>query len=167
MHVGDQRSLSRDALMLGAGAAIGAGLTLLFDPRAGRTRRTAIAQRTGGATRSTWRSIGHSTRTVTRQGYGFAQKATHLREEPKPQPNDATLVDKVKTEIFRDADAPKGAVSVNAEDGFVYLRGQVTDEGTIHTLEKRARKVQGVRGVYNLLHLPGQPAPAASPRRAG
>jgi osmotically-inducible protein OsmY len=166
MH-GHDRSLGRDALMLGAGAAVGAGLTLLLDPTGGRSRRAALAQRTGGATRSTWHTLGRQTRTVTSRGYGLAQRATHLREEPKPQPNDATLADKVKSEIFRDADSPKGGVSVNAEDGFVYLRGEIDDEATITALEKRARSVQGVRGVYNLLHKPGEPAPTASPRRAG
>ena len=46
-----------------------------------------------------------------------------------------TLARKVESEIFRAADAPKGAVSVNAENGVVFLRGEVdkytwVDEGS-------------------------------------
>jgi osmotically-inducible protein OsmY len=50
---------------------------------------------------------------------------------------------------------------VNAENGVVYLRGQVEDESLIEALGKSAKKIQGVRGVENLLHPPGTPAPTA------
>ena len=38
--------------------------------------------------------------------------------------DDATLAHKVETELFRPADAPKGQVSVNVNDGVVELRGE-------------------------------------------
>ena len=65
----------------------------------------------------------------------------------------------METELFRDADVPKGDINVNAENGVVYLRGQVADEGLAETLGKSALKIQGVREVENLLHTPGTPAP--------
>ena len=86
------------------------------------------------------------------------QKATHVREEPKDF-DDVTLARKVETEIFRDADVPKGQINVNAEGGVVYLRGEVEQPDMIEELESKARDVQGVREVENLLHLPGQEAP--------
>jgi osmotically-inducible protein OsmY len=86
-------------------------------------------------------------------------KATHLREQPKPQPDDVTLARKVETELFRPADAPKGRINVNAEDGVVYLRGEADTPEMINDLVERTRKVQGVREVENLLHLPKTPAP--------
>ena len=86
------------------------------------------------------------------------QKATHLREEPKDF-DDVTLARKVETEIFRPEDAPKGSVNVNVENGVVYLRGEVERPELIDDLVGRARSVQGVREVENLLHLPGTPAP--------
>ena len=88
------------------------------------------------------------------------QKATHLKEQEKPQPDDVTLARKVETEIFRDADVPKGKINVNVEDGVVYLRGELEQPDLIQDLEGQARKVQGVRDVENLLHVPGQEAPA-------
>jgi osmotically-inducible protein OsmY len=87
------------------------------------------------------------------------QRATHLRERPKPQPDDATLARKVETEIFRPAEVPKGKIDVNAEDGVVYLRGEADTPEMISELAGQARKVQGVRDVQSLLHLPGEPAP--------
>jgi osmotically-inducible protein OsmY len=77
--------------------------------------------------------------------------------------DDATLADRVRSEIFRDHDAPKGDVSVDVQAGVVYLRGAVADEAWIERLAKDARKVHGISGVKNLLHAPGTPAPAAEP----
>jgi osmotically-inducible protein OsmY len=91
----------------------------------------------------------------------MTQKAAHLKERPKEQPDDATLTAKVETELFRDPEVPKGDINVNAENGVIYLRGQVEDESLIAALGKSAKKIQGVRDVENLLHTPGTPAPTA------
>jgi len=80
--------------------------------------------------------------------------------------DDVTLARKVETEIFRQPDAPKGDVSVDVQAGVVHLRGMVADEGWIARLADEAEKVDGVKGVKNLLHRPGTPAPAAEPRGA-
>jgi osmotically-inducible protein OsmY len=76
-------------------------------------------------------------------------------------PDDVTIARKVETEIFRPADAPKGNVSIDVQDGVVYLRGELADDEWIERLADGARKVDGVKGVKNLLHRPGTPAPAA------
>jgi osmotically-inducible protein OsmY len=76
--------------------------------------------------------------------------------------NDPALARKVESEIFRDADAPKGSVNVNAEDGVIYLRGQVEEAETIERLVAAAQRVDGVREVKSLLHTPGTPAPNLS-----
>ena len=57
--------------------------------------------------------------------------------------DDATLADRVRTEIFRDADAPKGGVSVDVQAGVAYLRGEVSDQEWIDRFGKEARKVDG------------------------
>lgn len=105
------------------------------------------------------REAARAGRGVAAEAYGMKQKATHLREERKPQPNDATLAAKVKSELFRPANAPKGKVDVNAENGVVFLRGEADTPEMIEDLVRRARKVQGVRDVRSLLHLPQTPAP--------
>ena len=68
---------------------------------------------------------------------------------------DPDLANKVRTEIFRAADAPKGDVNVNVENGVVYLRGELPDRELMDKLVARARKVEGVQGVENLTHLAG------------
>jgi osmotically-inducible protein OsmY len=80
--------------------------------------------------------------------------------------DDVTLARKVETEIFREADAPKGDVSIDVQAGVVYLRGTVAEDAWIERLADSAKKVDGVKGVKNLLHRPGTPAPAAEPRGA-
>src|SRR6478735_3415733 len=77
--------------------------------------------------------------------------------------DDATLADRVRSEIFRDHDAPKGEVSIDVQPGVVYLRGAVAEEAWIERLGKEAGKVSGIKGVKNLLHTPGTPTPAAEP----
>jgi osmotically-inducible protein OsmY len=73
--------------------------------------------------------------------------------------DDVTLAQKVESELYRDGGAPKGRISVNAADGVVQLRGEIEEPGLIEELVQRARSVDGVRDVENLLHLPGQHAP--------
>ena len=140
-------------------AAAGAALAYFLDPQNGKRRRHVTVDRIGGFFRRRGRDVGRAGRAVTSEAYGVAKTATPLREEQKPQPNDATLTSKVESEIFRDADVSKGRISVNAEEGVVYLRGEVESPDLIARLEKATRDVQGVRDVENLLHVPGSPAP--------
>jgi osmotically-inducible protein OsmY len=139
-------------------AAVGAGLMFFFDPHSGSRRRAMLRDRTAGFFRRGWRRTARTGRAVSAEAYGVSQKVQHLQEEPKVL-DDATLARKVETEIFRDADAPKGSVDVNAENGTVYLRGEVEGPDLLEELERKARSIQGVKEVENLLHLPGQPAP--------
>jgi osmotically-inducible protein OsmY len=142
------------------GGALGGAFAYFLDPQNGRRRRNVTRDRIFAFFRRT----AEKRQAVTATAYATKQKVTHLREEEKPQPDDVTLARKVETEIFRDAEAPKGTVNVNAVDGVVELRGEVQRPEIVRDLEERARKVQGVRDVRNLLHLPGTPAPTASER---
>jgi hypothetical protein len=148
--------------LLGIGAAV-AALTYFFDPQNGARRRNMARDRALALFRSGGHTASRAGRTVAAEAYGLKQKATHLREEEKPQPDDVTLARKVESEIFRDADVPKGQINVNAEGGVVYLRGEIDNPDLIKDLEKAARNVQGVREVENLLHAPGTPAPTKEP----
>jgi osmotically-inducible protein OsmY len=67
--------------------------------------------------------------------------------------NDPALAQKVESEVFRDEQIPKGNVSVNVEEGVVYLRGALPSEDVKSELASRARAVDGVRGVEDLTHV--------------
>jgi osmotically-inducible protein OsmY len=136
--------------------AIGAAIAYFLDPDNGPKRRAVATDKAG----KYFRQAGRQAQGAASQAQGLKAKATHLKEQEKEQPDDVTLARKVESQIFRGADVPKGQVNVNVEDGVVYLRGEVEQLDLIQDLAKQARKVQGVLGVENLLHVPGQEAPA-------
>jgi osmotically-inducible protein OsmY len=92
-------------------------------------------------------------RAVGAQKYGMRTTAGSVGVD------DVTLTHKVESELFRDEHEAKASVSVNAANGVVQLRGEVGRPELIDELVQRARSVEGVRNVENLLHLPGQEAP--------
>jgi osmotically-inducible protein OsmY len=103
---------------------------------------------------------------VDRYGGQLKGAATNVtpgagREPAEERLNDPALVRKVESEVFRGEDLPKGNVSVNAEYGVIYLRGEVPSRELMDELTTRARAVDGVRAVENLTHLPGEPAKTA------
>jgi hypothetical protein len=94
-------------------------------------------------------------------GYLLSRLAPLLEDSPGAT-DDTTLVDRVRSQVFREVDVPKGNVNVNAEQGKVILRGEVENEDLIHDLVERTRRVEGVQDVESLLHTPGSETPAQS-----
>jgi osmotically-inducible protein OsmY len=140
-------------------AGLGAALTYFFDPQSGVRRRAMTRDRVVAFFRRRGRQLDRAAGSVQAEAQGLVQKAKHPKAKEKlTDPNDATLAHKVETEIFRDPDVPKGRIDVNAEDGIVILRGEVENEKLINDLEERTRGVQGVKGVENLLRVPGREA---------
>ncbi|MBA2384360.1 MAG: BON domain-containing protein [Actinobacteria bacterium] len=142
----------------GLGAMLGGVLAWFLDPSNGRRRRAVTRDRALAAVRRTGRRTERLGRHVASDAYGVKQKVTHLQEEPREY-DDATLKSKVETELFRPADVPKGQIDVNAQNGVIQLRGEVDSPELIDELVERARKIQGVKEVESLLHLPGAEAP--------
>jgi len=130
---------------------LGALIAYFFDPQSGRSRRAEARQRVPAVFRRTTAKAGQAGRAASSQATAVKAKAAHRKEAEKPQPDDVTLARKVETEIFRDAEVPKGKINVNAENGKVVLRGEVDEPSLIEDLEQRTKKVQGVREVENLL----------------
>ena len=140
-------------------AALGAGVMYFFDPQQGRRRRAMVRDRVPAFFRQGGRRAERAARAISAEAYGVTQKVKHLREEEKDY-DDVTLARKIETEIFRDADAPKGQVDINVVDGVVQLRGELESTELIAELEAKTRNVTGVKDVENLLHTPGTPAPS-------
>jgi osmotically-inducible protein OsmY len=135
------------------GTALGALLAYLFDPQNGRRRRHELVDQAAARIRAGKRKAERTGRHVAAEAYGAKQKVTHLHEEPKDL-DDATLADKVRSEVFRDTRFPKGEVNVNVYDGVVQLRGELEQPELIEDLVERTRRVVGVRDVESLLHTP-------------
>jgi osmotically-inducible protein OsmY len=150
------------------GAAAGAAAQYFLDGQAGRRRRHTARDQAVAVARRQARDA------VSKVDYAAGQ-AKGAAASMKPTPSDdrklaalggAALARKVETEIFRAADAPKGKVDVNVEQGVVFLRGEV-ERDWIERLQHDAEQVAGVKAVRNLLHPPGTPAPTVPSQGAG
>ena len=151
----------RTVFSFALGAAAGAAAAHFLDPDSGRKRRNharAQASTTVATATSAMSTQAHHAAGTMK---GVAHAVTPHRHE---EMDDMTLADRVRSEIFRDHEAPKGSVSVDVQAGVAYLRGEVADQAWIERLGSDARKVGGITGVKNLLHAPGTPTPAAEPR---
>ena len=73
--------------------------------------------------------------------------------------DDETLRQRVESQLFRDRHIPKGDLNINCEHGMVILRGELDSQLEIAQLQERVGRMTGVRGVQNLLHTRGTPAP--------
>ena len=141
------------------GAAAGAAAAHFLDPDNGARRRNTLRDRGASQARSAASTAQSQASHVAGQAKGAASAVTPSSTRLEDA-DDVTLARKVETEIFRPEDAPKGQVDVNVENGIVFLRGKIERPEIIKDLESRARKVQGVREVENLLHTPGSSSPA-------
>jgi osmotically-inducible protein OsmY len=150
------------------GAALGAAAAWFLDPNDGTRRRNmtrdkALKLARKGQEQASQQAT-YATNTV--KGKAAAVSPTTTREPTGERLNDPALQAKVESEIFRSADAPKDKVSVNVEDGVVYLRGEL-DPAAAERLREAASKVDGVQGVESLLHGPGEPAPTKEGSQIG
>jgi osmotically-inducible protein OsmY len=122
---------------VGAAGAVGLAAGYFLDPESGRRRRDQASDRV---------------LSLIRRGKIEAGKAKSKATPAKPAANDQALADRVKSEIFQPADAPKGSVNVNVEHGVVYLRGEVKRPDEMQKLVEQASSVDGVAAVENFLH---------------
>jgi osmotically-inducible protein OsmY len=136
--------------LLLVGALIGVALGRLFDPISGRRRRAELR----GRSKKIIRQSARKSARLASYLQGRAQRAAHRHEQPKDF-DDVTLADKIKSEVFRSAEVPKGQINVNVQEGLVQLRGEVPRPELIGDLEEQVRRIHGVRDVENLLHPPG------------
>jgi osmotically-inducible protein OsmY len=143
-----------------AGAGIGAAAAYFLDNQSGNRRRKLVTDKAGRFTREGAGTVQGAAQSAGAQAKGMAAKAQHAATGGDSAPgDDNTLKNKVQSEIFRDADAPKGTVEVTVVNGIVELRGQVDDASQAEALELKTRMVSGVKDVRNMLHLPGETPP--------
>jgi osmotically-inducible protein OsmY len=146
---------SRSQLPFYLAAAVGGAAFMYFaDSQHGRRRRHVTRDKAVSLSRHAGRRGRKLVHHVTSDARGYVERARHARARGGEELDDQTLVDKVESIVFRDRDVPKGQINVNAENGVVFLRGQVDRPELVDALEARVRKVSGVRDVQNLLRTP-------------
>jgi osmotically-inducible protein OsmY len=142
------------AKAVGAAGAAGLLTGYFLDPDTGKRRRHIARDRALAILRRGSEAARNQAEYRANQVEGKIEAAKSKAAPERPAPNDQALADRVKSEIFRPEDAPKGSVNVNVQDGVVYLRGEVQRQDQIRKLIEQARSVDGVAGVENLLHTP-------------
>ena len=160
---GRDRSPSFSILAAAAacGLAVGALVEYFLDPRAGRRRRHTVRDRALSRARRGERRAMMRARRAESHAVGVAKRTINARKRAEEPPDDLTLAQKVESQLFRRTGVPKGQVSVNAEEGVVFLRGVMERQEDIERMGEEAQRSEGVRAVENLVHRPGTPAPAS------
>lgn len=137
--------------------AVGATVAYLWDPDRGRSRRARLKDQMAARARGVGQEVDTKATYARTTAEGKVEQLRHT--EQAPPPDDATLVDKVRSEVLGRAEFEGHTVLVDAVDGVVTLRGELPEPALGKTLEKQVAKVSGVREVRNLLQEPGTPAP--------
>jgi len=160
---GDRGPGVRGAIATGIlGAAAGAVASFLLDPARGRSRRARLLDQGAATVRRAARHAEHAFRRVRADVNGRIEATRASRSADTRPTDDASLTDRVRSTIFRDATFPKGDLNVNVERGIVVLRGEVPDAATRERLVAEVEAIDGVWSVRDLLHLPGEEAVAVS-----
>src|SRR3954468_15827141 len=119
----------RTGIAFALGAAAGAAVARLVS----RERAHKVAATASSGMSAAQTQAHHATNKMK----GVAHAVTPHRHE---EMDDQTLADRVRSEIFRAHDAPKGDVSVDVQAGAAYLRGEVaTTTGSIASAARPAR----------------------------
>jgi hypothetical protein len=156
--VEERNNLARDTTAVLTGVAIGAALSMLFDPVSGRRRRARVRDKVAKVTRRTREGIDVAGRDMANRARGVAAEAR--RAVSSDEPDDRVLEARVRSELGRLVSHP-GAISVDANEGTVTLRGAVlaSEESALTT---GVAGVHGVKNVVNALavheHADGVPA---------
>ena len=84
---------------------------------------------------------------------GVVAVSKRLLGTPERATDDATLVQRIRSEALRSAGVPTRDVDVRVEDGVAILRGSVNGREAADGLVSRTAKVQGVREVAAMLRV--------------
>lgn len=129
------------------GAGLGAAVMYLFDPEAGKGRRSVLRQRALRGWRSAGRALGVVSRIATNRSRGLlARTGSLLRARAVSDP---VLAERVRSQIghvVMHADA----IDVSVASGRVTLSGRVLHD-EVHRLLQRVEHVPGVVAVENQL----------------
>jgi hypothetical protein len=162
---GEDKPSIAGRLMLALGAALGGALAAFaLDPERGRARRAMLADRGAALARRASGELGRIGRHAASLTAGKLQQVRH-HGGSDATPNDATLANKVESELFSDPEVPKGQLNINVEQGTVVLRGELPSQEQVDQVEARVRRIPGVWEVRNLMHPAGTPAPTARSSR--
>ncbi len=138
----------RPALMATAaavcGMAVGAMLEFFLDPRGGRRRRHMARDKAMSRVRRGERHELTRVRRTRLHVLGLASRARNGRRTAREPLDDVSLAQKVASEAYRRAGVKHDTLSINVENGVVFLRGVLGTRSDIERLEAAAGRALGV-----------------------
>jgi osmotically-inducible protein OsmY len=140
------------------GGAIGAALAYYLDPVAGRGRRIRLRDQAMSKVRTARDRADAQRRYTTNAARGRMSE----RLSPGPdnrEPDDRTLADRIRSEVFGAPDIADDRIALTVVEGVAELRGELDATQDVALLADRVSAVPGVRGVVNMMHVHGTPAP--------
>lgn len=123
---------------------IGAVIGYLFDPDRGRHRRAQLRDQLTARTRD----VAQEAERSARYQAGRAKGAVAGLIPDQPPEDDASLLQKVRSEAIGPSAIPTDDIEIHVDDGVVVIRGRIPDPQAADELVSRIRNVTGVRDVY-------------------
>lgn len=140
------------------GGLIGAAIAYLFDPVSGAGRRARLRDQTMSELRKTRERTDAKTRHLSNVARGAMSEL--VRPGPDElDPDDATVAQRIHSEVFGAADVPKDRIALTVVDGIAELRGELDADEEVRGIAERVGRVAGVREVRNLMRTHGAAAP--------
>jgi osmotically-inducible protein OsmY len=139
------------------GGLVGAAVAYLFDPVSGNGRRARLRDQIGASVRRAQDRADKLSRHTSNVIEGT--KADLAGGDGDRSMDDATVADRIRSEVLGRPGLDAGGLVVDVHDGVAHLRGEMRDEARITEVVAMTRGVAGVRDVENLIHVPGTPAP--------
>lgn len=137
------------ALIAGLGAALGAGVMYLLDPKQGRRRRSLVGDKLTKARHKTQDAVTRTARDAKNRASGLAHEAKLRVGGQEGDVPDDVLVNRVRAEMGHVIEKPQ-EVTVTSLGGRVTLSGKVKPE-EVERLTSTVSHVAGVVGVENRL----------------
>jgi osmotically-inducible protein OsmY len=140
------------------GGLIGAAIAYFYDPVSGAGRRARLRDQAV----SELRSRRERAEATSRHLSNIARGAMSEFASPGPDntdPDDATISERIRSEVFGAADVPKDRIALTVVDGIAELRGELDSDEEIRMITERVSYVPGVREVRNLMRTHGDAAP--------
>jgi osmotically-inducible protein OsmY len=138
------------------GGLVGAAVAYLFDPVSGNGRRARLRDQVGASVR---RAQDRADKLSRHTSNVIEGKKAELAGDGDRSMDDATVADRIRSEVLGRPGLDAGGLVVDVQDGVAHLRGEMQDEARITEVVAMTRSVAGVRDVENLIHVPGTPAP--------
>lgn len=132
---------------------IGAGAAYLFDPRQGRRRRNVLRDRSAAIARRTVRLGAKKARFAGGHARGVLALGRRLANDPEVVSDDATIVQRIRSDALRNVGVTTKDVEVEVEDGVATLRGTVGSRTRADDLVAQVSKVPGVRDVAAMIKI--------------